>query len=193
VARPVNHEHRARLLEAAVDLAIGNGASVLSLRPMASALGVTPTTLVHHFGSRDEFLAAIINRVRERIVSDIQIDRDSDREPADLARAAWAWMSHPSHRQLYRFLFELYGMALGEPERFGSFLDRVVEDWLDTLTAARAGTRQEKAAARAQATLGLAVTRGLMLDLVTTGDTKRVNQAFESFAASLETARAPSH
>jgi AcrR family transcriptional regulator len=184
LARPVNEERRSQLLESAVDYAIDNGIAGLSLRPLAAALGVTPTTLVHHFGSKDQLLAAIINRVRERIMAGLDLPPGADADAGGLTRDAWAWMSDESRRELYRFFFELYGRALGDPERFAPFLERVVNDWVTVLTESGEQNGQDQAAARTQATLGLAVTRGLLLDLLTTGDESRVNAALDAFADS---------
>jgi hypothetical protein len=129
-------------------------------------------------------LAAIINRVRERIMAGLDLPPGADADAGGLTRDAWAWMSDESRRELYRFFFELYGRALGDPGRFAPFLERVVNDWVKVLTESGEQVGQDQAAARTQATLGLAVTRGLMLDLLTTGDESRVNAALEAFADS---------
>jgi len=60
-------------------------------------------------------------------------------------------------------------------------LDGIVSNWVDPLTelGVRHGFPEDQA--RASARLGLAVTRGLLLDLLATGDRKGVDAAMERF------------
>ncbi|WP_261558452.1 TetR/AcrR family transcriptional regulator [Frankia tisae] len=51
----------------AVEYAAEYGFAELSWRPVAAALGVSPTTLVHHFGTKEQMLEAILGRLRERM------------------------------------------------------------------------------------------------------------------------------
>jgi AcrR family transcriptional regulator len=187
VGRPVNHQRRAELLDAAVEYAAEYGFSELSWRPVAAALGVSPTTLVHHFGTKEQMLEAILARLRERI---FEIASDTLGEQPDLAtaaRAAWTWSSDPQRQAEFRLFFAVYGRALQAPDLFAGFLEHVVADWMSLLRDAQ-GPHTEPATA----TLVIATIRGLLLDLLATGDRDRVQNAAESFLASLEhTAQPP--
>jgi hypothetical protein len=80
-----------------------------------------------------------------------------------------------------RLFFELYVHALrGRPGTEG-FLGRAVEPWVEQLAAAIAGAGTDQRTARAQARLGLAVARGLLLDLLATRDSEGVTEAYEQF------------
>jgi AcrR family transcriptional regulator len=171
MARRADPARRARLLEAAVDYAIENGLADLTLRPLADALGVMPNTLVHHFGSKEEILSAILNGVRDRLRAMYsRLEADPAQTPL---QGVWAWTSAPERLAFFRSFYEAYGMALRRPARFGPFLDRVVADWLAGATPAELP----------RATLELAVARGLLLDLLTTGDRERIDAAFALFTA----------
>lgn len=185
MARPVDHERRAQLLQAAADYVIEHGLSDLSLRPLARELGVTTTTLVHHFGSRDQLLAAIINQVRARMLEAVDAEDTADADIPALITHAWKWMSAPEHERLYRLLFEIYGNALQQSEPYRPFLEHIVDDWLRILTARFGRAGHDPAAAAARATLVIATCRGLLLDLLTNGDTERVTAAFTAFLATL--------
>lgn len=184
MARHVDHQRRAGLLDSAADYVIEHGLADLSLRPMARELGVTPTTLVHHFGNKDQLLEAIIQRVRERILEALHIE-DRAADPYRVIHDVWLWMTNPQHEQLYRVYFEIYGSALQAAERFQSFLEHVVTDWLAILTDILERNGADPGSAANQATLAVATARGLLLDLLTTGDTERVSNAFETFLRTL--------
>jgi len=182
--RPVDHQRRAELLDAVVDYTVEHGFSEVSWRPVAAALGVSPTTLVHHFGTKEQMLVAILGRLRERIAA------DSDRagaqpDLATAARAAWTRTSDPRRWAEFRLFFAVYGRALQAPEQFAGFLERVVADWMSALVDAQ-GPDTDPATATRMATLVIATIRGLLLDLLATGDRDRVQGAAESFLASLE-------
>ena len=71
------------------------------------------------------------------------------------------------------------------PQQFAGFLERVVADWMSALVDAQ-GPGADPAIATRTATLVIATIRGLLLDLLATGDRARVQDAAESFLASLE-------
>jgi AcrR family transcriptional regulator len=183
--RPVDHQRRAELLDAVVDYTVEHGFSELSWRPVAAALGVSATTLVHHFGTKEQMLEAILGRLRERIFA---ATSDPDGRPPDLAtaaRAVWARTSDPQREAEFRLFFAVYGRALQAPQQFGEFLDRVVADWLGALRDSQEpGT--DPATATRTATLVIATIRGLLLDLLATGDRDRVQDAARGFLAALE-------
>ena len=62
-------------------------------------------------------------------------------------------------------------------------LDGLVESWLAPLTEWNRRQGIPVQAARANARLGIAVARGLLLDLLATGDQEGVDQAMEQFIA----------
>ena len=182
--RPVDHQRRAELLDAVVDYATEQGFSELSWRPVAAALGVSPTTLVHHFGTKEQMLVAILGRLRERIHAATSDLLGEQPDLATAARAAWTQTSDPRQWPEFRLFFAVYGRALQEPQQFAEFLDRVVTDWMGVLVGAQ-GPDTDAASATRTATLVIATIRGLLLDLLATGDQDRVQEAAESFLASL--------
>jgi AcrR family transcriptional regulator len=185
VGRPVNHQRRAELLDAAVEYAAQYGFSELSWRTVATALGVSPTTLVHHFGTKEQMLEAILDRLRERIFA---ATRDHDGAKLNLAaevRASWNRASEPQNAAEFRLFFAVYGRALQAPQQFAAFLEKVVAYWMNTLIEAQ-GAHVDPASAARIATLCIATIRGLLLDLLATGDRDRVHDAADHFLATLD-------
>jgi AcrR family transcriptional regulator len=179
VTRP---KPRDELLERAIDYVAANGISDLSLRRLAAALGTSHRMLIHHFGSKDGLWVAIVQEVESR-----QQQLLADFLPAgggDRAQAMRAWWSHLSDPALWpneRLFFELYGRALQGRGDAARVLDGTVEGWLDTVAGAQDSEDAPVAVSRAQARLGIAVTRGLLLDLLATGDVEGTGEAMEAF------------
>ena len=169
---------RGRLLAAAVAMAMRDGIADLSLRELAAAIGTSHRMLLYHFGSREGLLAAVTLAVEEAERTTL---RELGAITADDARRFWAHYSDPGLWPQERLFFELYVHALrGRPGTEG-FLEHVVTGWLEPLAAAMAdgGISQELAPVAAR--LSMAVTRGLLLDLLATRDTEAVTAAFELF------------
>lgn len=183
--RPVDCARRAELLDAVVDYTVEHGFSDLSLRPVAAAIGVSTNSLVHRFGSKEQMLVAILGRLRERIVvatGDLLGERP---DLATAARVVWDRTSDPQREAEFRLFFAVYGQALQAPRQFADFLDHVVADWMTTLRDAQEPDT-DRATATRRATTVIATIRGLLLDLLATGDRARVQDAAENFLAGLD-------
>jgi AcrR family transcriptional regulator len=154
------------------------GIADLSLRELAAAIGTSHRMLLYHFGSREGLLAAVTLAVEEAERTAL---RQTGAISADDARRFWARYSDPALWPQERLFFELYAHALrGRPGTEG-FLEHVVTGWLEPLTAAIVQDGVDPGIAPAAARLSMAVTRGLLLDLLATRDTAGVTAAFELF------------
>ena len=90
----------------------------------------------------------------------------------------WGWLADPRHRALLCLWVEAYARSLTHPA--GS-MDRLggdsVREWLDVLAARQPPRRRRTAAGLAERTGALALLRGGLLDLLATGDRRRVTAA----------------
>jgi AcrR family transcriptional regulator len=175
---------RAQLLQRAIDHIAQRGLSDLSLRELATAIGTSHRMLIHHFGSKQGLWVEVI-----RAVEDQQRDALADVLPdpaADPAKAMRAWWRHISDPRLWpneRLFFEVYGQALQGRPGTEQLLDGIVDNWLDTITDINIASGMTPDVARAHGRLGIAVTRGLLLDLLATGDRAGVDEAVEAWIA----------
>jgi len=170
MARPLDLKRRQELLDRSVDYVVANGISDLSLRPLAAAIGTQAPVLLHHFSSKEQLVVEILGCVRGRLRS---LGRSAEAEkPRSGLGSVWAWVSHPDQGPLMRLFFEAYGLALRHPDRYADFIDHAIHDWLDEPLAAIDDV---------SATLAIATVTGLVLDLLTTGDRVRVEEAMERF------------
>jgi len=185
MARPSNPEIPAWLREQAVDYVISHGAADLTLRPLAKALKTNARMLMYHFGSREGLMREILAGIRERGDALIQEWFSKAKTPPTLAEfllAYWQRVSDPRMRAVVRLVFELYALALRDPRSYPGVLTDPVRYW--RTLAARTGRAPKTS--EAEATLLLAATRGLMLDLCSTGDRRRVTKALNLLTRLIE-------
>ncbi|MFF4731648.1 TetR/AcrR family transcriptional regulator [Streptomyces mirabilis] len=175
-------DRRAQLVNAAVDYVAAHGITDLSLRGLGAAIGVSHRMLIHYFGSKEYLLVEIVRTSEERqrdLLSRLRLEPGLS--PADAARLLWQQLTDPRMAGQERLFFEIYGHALrGRPEA-APLLKGLVNDWLEPLVAAEVAAGADPAVARNRARLGLATVRGLLLDLLATGDRAGVNAAMEDF------------
>lgn len=75
---------REQIIVAALSVMRADGEAALTMRALASRLGVTPMALYHHFADRDALLLALVARVSAEIVFPVPADDPRDRA-VDLA------------------------------------------------------------------------------------------------------------
>jgi AcrR family transcriptional regulator len=176
---------RARLLGAAVDHILAHGLSDLSLRELATAIGTSHRMLIYHFGSKAGLVVAVIQTVEAAQRTALAELDTAGLSPADTLRAMWRRFTDPSLGPHERLFFEIYGQALqGRPGAVG-LLDGIIDNWVEPAAADAIARGQAPDAARAEARLGVAVIRGLLLDWLATDDRAGVDAAFERYVALL--------
>ena len=170
---------RDALLARAIGHFAAQGVGDTSLRALADAIGTSHRMLIYHFGSRDGLLAAVVDTVeqgaRDMLTRMVDEARD-DPDPLDAGLRYWRLVTDDA--LVYGPLFfELTSHAmLGLPYAV-DVRHRLVSTWLDALTSMWKARGVPMREARAQASLDLAVARGLLHDLLLTGDRKRVDAA----------------
>jgi len=188
VSRPVDAGLRADLLAAIVAYVLERGLADLSLRPLAAAVEASPRTLLYHFGSKEELVGAVfveIGRRQARLIN-AWYERSAEHDAPTLLLRAWQWLTAPRHDRLLRLLFETYGLALHDRKRYGPFLRATSNDWIVPFANALEMRGFSRERATALATLLVAVMRGLLLDVLATGERTRVDRAFRSFINAIE-------
>jgi AcrR family transcriptional regulator len=174
MVRTPDLERRRQLLDALIDEFAANGIGDRSLRDIAAAVGTSHRMLLHHFGSRDDLLIAVVEEVEHRQMTVLP---QLPTTPAEGFAAMWADLRRPELRRLERLFFECYARAAQGEKPFARMVPGAVDGWLAE-AAAVAGDALDPAMAR----LGLAVSRGLLLDLVATNDDAGVDAAAKAFA-----------
>jgi AcrR family transcriptional regulator len=170
---------RGRLLAGVVEYALSAGIADLSLREIAAAAGTSHRMLIYHFGSREGLLREVAKAVEE----------------AQRARLASLWDSDPAvfWREIRdaglwpqeRLFFELYSHALRHRPGTEGFLDGIVDSWVTPVADRLTELGWQGRDARTDARLSVAVVRGLLLDLLATGETEEVDRAYDRFVSAV--------
>lgn len=193
--RSTRHEARRRqLMDDAIRYVLDKGLADLSLRDMAEALGISHPTLLHHFGSKEELVERVLAEMRSRQLE--QLREQHQRERRDVVAMlddAWAQVAAPQRLPFWRAFFEIYAVAAKHPQRHAEFLDSIVKPWLPLWISALVAHGLGRGRAESLATLVHASCRGLLLDLLTTGDHARVGKAYKLLRALLQQELAEHH
>ena len=178
---------RERLLEGAMEHVAQNGVGDLSLRALAAALGTSHRMLIYHFGSREGLLIEVIRTVEQQqrdALAQMLADPDAG-SPEETMRRMWKRVADPALWPNERLFFEVYAQALqGSPHAL-PLLDGIVELWVEPIAQLAIAQGRDERQARTEARLGVAVTRGLLLDLLATQDREAVDAAMERYIEAL--------
>jgi AcrR family transcriptional regulator len=175
---------RDRLLTRAIDHIAQRGVSDLSLRELAAAIGTSHRMLIHHFGSKEGLWVEVIRAVEAQQRAALpELLPDPAEDPADAMRAWWRHISDPALWANERLFFEIYGQALQGRPGTTELLDGIVDSWLGPITEINVAQGMDPDTARAMGRLAIAVTRGLLLDLLATGDRAGTDAAVEAWIA----------
>src|SRR6201985_716704 len=145
MVRSPDRSPRRQLLDKRVEEFARGGIGDRSLRDVAAAVGTSHRMLLHHFGSREELLIAIVEEAELRqmaLVPEIPMD------PAAGLAARWADRRRPQLRHVERLFFECYSRAAQGEEPFTRIVPGAVDGWLREVEAAAAGVPYDGPMAR---------------------------------------------
>ena len=176
-----------RLLDAVIEHFAADGLADQSLRRIAEAVGTSHRMLLYHFGSKDGLLLEVVREVEARTQGRLALVAEAAGMRSDVViRQMWSYLADPELASFERLFFALYGRALQGDRATAPLLRGDIEAWLDANVALAADVGVEADLVRTHSRLGLAVMRGLLLDLLATGDRAGVDAALEVFAQGYE-------
>lgn len=167
---------RASLLGEAVEHFARSGIGDASLRSIATSIGTSHRMLIYHFGSREGLLAEVVRTVEQQqrdLLADLS---ESQRPIAEQAEEFWRRVTEAT--LIYGPLFfELSAHAMQDLPHTESLKADLINVWLPPLIELCIRAGLPPAEAPAYARLGLAASRGLLFDLLLTGDRAGVDEA----------------
>lgn len=171
---------RDRLAGAVLDYLVAGGAPDASLRTFAAAVGVSHSLLLYHFGSTTGLLAAVHLACEERArrhLARLTPATGAASDPLPVMRRMWRHLAEPDMWPVYRVGFALRLRAdvpVGDQ-------DEQRDEWGEALQPLIAALGLPPARGRDEALLWIATCRGLLWELVTGADPRRVHRAADRF------------
>ncbi|HEX6150689.1 TetR/AcrR family transcriptional regulator [Nocardioides sp.] len=167
---------RERLLDAVIDHLGRHGIGDTSLRGIAEAVGSSHRMLIYHFGSREGLLAEVTRAVETRQRTMMTATYAEDLPPLEAAAMYWEATVEATLRYGPLF-FELAAHAAQGKPHAAALREELIAAWLPSVAdLCRAiGIPEDQAAAHARVALGAA--RGLLLDLLISGEREEVTHA----------------
>jgi AcrR family transcriptional regulator len=167
------------LLDALIAYLVKHGLADLSLRPMAAAVGTSARLLIFHFGSKEQLVEEVLEEMQARLQRSFREFLAANPPPrkAPLLRIFWDWAVDGENYHYHRLLYQLQLLAAQNPKLYGRFLKKTSMSWLKLIQPALPPAQQTAAFA----TLYGAVFDGLFIELMSTGDRRRVLQSLEQF------------
>lgn len=196
---------RDELLRRVVEHFAANGIGDTSIRSLAASIGTSHRMLLYHFGSRESMLSAVVDAVesggRDALADELGsntfgvagTDAADETQPPDPVETGLRfWRAITDQALIYGPLFyELSSHAmLGQPHAT-VLRERLVLPWIEALADGWRALGVAEDLATTFARLDLAMARGLLLDLLVTGDRPAVDQAMATYAREAFAARVP--
>jgi AcrR family transcriptional regulator len=168
------------LLKKVLGFAATDGIADRSLREIAAGVGTSHRMLLYHFGSREGLLAAIVGEIEaQQRAAMTALASQNGETAADLMGQLWQQVSSPELRPFVRLFFEVFALAVRGAPGTERLLEGLTATWVED--AVRAAETLDVPADPALMRLGVAVTRGLLLDLLAGTPREEVDAAYEMF------------
>lgn len=183
-ASPQARDSRRQLLERVVEHMLATGTATASLRSLAAEVGTSHRMLIYHFGGQPGLIQAVVEEVEARQRAALaRLGADLELSAADLSLAFWRRLSSPRMRSVERLFFQLYMHLIERGDHQAAV--RLSTAWHEPVIALLVARGYRKAEARIIARLGIAATRGLLLDLIASGDKRSADAAAKLYIASV--------
>lgn len=170
---------RQALLDRAIAHVSRHGLSDVSLRELAAAIGSNHRMLIYHFGSRDGLVAALAASIEEQERARLAALAAQCSNARELIERQWQQLSDPAMAPFIRLFFEVLSLGLHGRPGTERFIETLTEPWLELGVAL--STNFGEPTSTAEIRLGVAVLRGLLIDLIASGDVDGVNAALQAY------------
>lgn len=176
-------EHRrGEILRAATEHALEHGLDDLSLRKVAQTAGVSHATLVHHFATKEQLVAEIV----EVVLAGTLAVPDLPQDDPDPLRTIWRRATTGHGRRYVKLFVAITGQAMHGDQALTNSVAASMRQRTNLLAEGLALHGCPRPQAQTLATSLLAHLRGLFIDLVVTEDADRVEAAFEDMLVELK-------
>ncbi|MFB9991357.1 TetR/AcrR family transcriptional regulator [Deinococcus oregonensis] len=173
MGRPPNPQAKADLLGKAAAYVLQHGLSDLSLRPLATAVGVSPRLLLYHFSSKENLVTEVLAQIFQQQAQQFTAP-DPELSPAQRLDALWAQLTSERMKPFLRSLFEVELRAMDGDQHYAQFAQVVLQGWLE-ITAAHLSDAPQPVARMLLSSL-----TGLLVIRFSTGDEQGTDEGYEA-------------
>ena len=166
-----------------------NGVLDTSMRTLAAGIGTSNRMLNYHFGSREQLLAAVIERVCEAERDALAHVVSQNVDPIDAGQQYWTHVADTA-RVFAPLFYELSAHAMYGKEYADGLRQLLTDAWLTGFTQGFARVTSPENAERL-GRLCLAIGRGLLFEVALTGDRVAADAAINDFTSMMRRALAP--
>jgi AcrR family transcriptional regulator len=185
--RRPNPERRAQLLADVEKYLLAHGLPDFTLRKAARAGGTSAQLLVHHFGTKERLVSEVLGSIMESYLGSVfTFDDASGGSFEDLFWSRWRSFTTDEYLRILRLMYEIFSAVFRDPTRFPNVLESISARWLSGFVDSLTAIGLPPPAARRLSTAYFAALRGLLLDLLVTGDRERVDDAAGLVAENLK-------
>jgi AcrR family transcriptional regulator len=183
VGRLPDVERRQFLLDGVVSYLAEHGLADVSLRPVARSLGVSVNGLVHHLGTREDMVVAALQRTVEmqEALQAGWLRRQPTLTMTGLLRRWWRWINaSPANLALVRLGIEAAALDATVSGLPGDVRADQIGVWRANIEQRLVAEGMDAATARVEASILKATFTGLVVDLLATGDRRRLTEALDA-------------
>ncbi len=124
---------RAQIAQAALSLVASQGLRAMTVERVARLVGLVPSAIYRHFKGKEEVLDAVLDLIREKLLSNVSVAQEETSDPLEALRRLL--MRHVrfilEYQAIPRILFseDVYSGKLGKRAK----LSEVLSDFLDAV------------------------------------------------------------
>lgn len=174
---------REDLLSRVMAVVAREGLGDRSLRDLAADAGSSHRMVLYHFGSRAGLVAALVERMEADQVALLRQLATRAESPQQLIRQLWSELTRPEVLPFVRLFLETVALSSRGP------IDDLTAPWVAATRdlAARWGAEADPARTR----LGVAVVRGLLVDVLGGGSVADATEALERYLEVMDAGSQP--
>jgi AcrR family transcriptional regulator len=153
---------------------------------------VSTYTLSYHFGSKEQLLAEALAHVEEeqrRLVAGWTAELGSEADAAAVIERYWAWLSRPENLGQVRLVFEVLTSPQGAELVPAEHRRELMSGWVELIAGELHTHGVSTRVATIEATIAASALAGMVLDLLATGDQRRLRTAARALGDRLVAAR----
>ncbi len=188
--RPIDPSIKKHLIEKCLEVFIEMGIKDFSLRKIANQLDTSARMLIYHFGTVENLFAEIIMAYshNEKSQFETMLNKQQCHTLKEFIGFNWTAYLTPEREKILTVFVEIYGQCLRDKEKYPHFFQELLFEWIEFVEDLLEQNFNIPASTKnTWATLIIGTCRGLLMDWLASGETKRIEESVALFQNLVET------